>query len=151
MFLTYTRNCEQQHHIAVVKSPLKIPPRHNGVIPITIKGHNLKAPVGYFISNQHVNSGLDPNFHVIDGIYNSKGRSTLHLLVANYSNKHVTFSTEQCIGHIEPSIDHMPQTSIDSLTAQKMKDGHIQPDTFTPPLYTLLGDEEITQSTIGDI
>ena len=34
----------------------------------------------------------------------------------------------------------MPQTSINSLTTQKMTDEHIQPDTFTPPLHTLLGD-----------
>ena len=53
-FLTYNRNCEQHHNIVVVKSPLKIPPMHNGIIPVMIKGHNLKAPVGYFISNQHV-------------------------------------------------------------------------------------------------
>ena len=45
-FVTYTRNCEQQHNIAVVKSPLKIPLRHNGIIPFTIKGHNSKSPVG---------------------------------------------------------------------------------------------------------
>ena len=48
-FYTYTRNCEQPHNIAVVKSPLKIPPMYNSITPI--KGHNLKAPVGYFISN----------------------------------------------------------------------------------------------------
>ena len=36
-FLTYTRNCEQQHNNAVVKSPFKIPPRHNEIIPLTIK------------------------------------------------------------------------------------------------------------------
>ena len=52
LFLTYTRNCEQQHNIAVVKPPLKIPPKHNDIIPVTIKGHNLKAPVEFFISNQ---------------------------------------------------------------------------------------------------
>ena len=51
-FFTYTRNCEQQHNITVVKSSLKVPPRHNGIIWITITGNNLKAPVGYFISNQ---------------------------------------------------------------------------------------------------
>ena len=67
-----------------------------------------KAPMGYFISNQYVNKGLVPNIHVIDGIYNIKGRSTLHVLVANYSNKHVTFNKGQCIGHVEPPIDHMP-------------------------------------------
>ena len=112
--MTYTRNCEQQPNIAVVKSVLKIPPRHNDIIPITIKGHNLKAPVGYFISNQHINRGCDPNIHVIDGIYNIKGRSTLHVLVANYTNKYITFNKGQCIGHIGPAIDHMLQTSITS-------------------------------------
>ena len=46
-FFTYTRHCEQQHDITVMKSTLKIPTRHNGIIPFTIKGHNLKAPMGY--------------------------------------------------------------------------------------------------------
>ena len=82
-FLTYTRNCEQQHNIAVVKSPFKI--------PVTIKGHNLKTSVGYFISNQHINSILDPSIHVTDGIYNIKDRLTLHILVVNYTNKDITF------------------------------------------------------------
>ena len=59
------------------------------------------------------------------------------MLVANYSNKHVTFNNGQCIGHIEPSIDYISQTSINSLTTQKMIDEHVQPDTFTPPLHTL--------------
>ena len=139
LFLTYIRNCEQQHNIAVVNS-LKIQPRHNGIIPITIKGHDLKTPVVYFISNQLVNRGLDPTIHVIDGIYNIKGRSTLHILVANYTNKHVKFNKGQCIGHIKSSIDHMLKTSINSLTTQKMIEEHIQPDTFTPPLHTLPGD-----------
>ena len=50
------------------------------------------------------------------------------------------FNKRQCIGHTEPSIDHMLQTSINSLTTQKMIDEHIQPDSFTPPLHTLPGD-----------
>ena len=66
--------------------------------------------------------------------------STLPILVANYTNKHVTFNKGQCIGHTEPSIDHMSQTSINSLTTQKMIDEHVQPDTFTPPLHSLPGD-----------
>ena len=40
----------------------------------------------------------------------------------------------KCIGHIEPSIDHMLQTAINSHTTQKMIDKHVQSDTFTPPL-----------------
>ena len=34
----------------------------------------------------------------------------------------------------------MPQTSINSFTTQKMIDEHVQPDNFTPPLHTILGD-----------
>ena len=51
-FLTYTRNCEQKANVAVVKSALKIPSRHNGVIPIKIKGYAIKGHVAYFISDQ---------------------------------------------------------------------------------------------------
>ena len=61
---------------------------HNGIIAVTIRGHNLKAPVGYFISNQHINKRFDPNMHVIDGIYNIKDKLYLHILVANYTNCH---------------------------------------------------------------
>ena len=51
-----------------------------------------------------------------------------------------TFNKGQGIGHIEPLVDHMPQTSINSHTTQNMIDEHIQPCTFTPPLHTFLGD-----------
>ena len=57
---------------------------------------------------------------MIDRIYNIKVRSTLHILVANYRNEHVTFNKGQFIGYREPSIDHMLQTAINSLTTQKM-------------------------------
>ena len=123
--------------MAVVLSPLKIPPSHNGTIPVTIKGHNLQVPMGYSISNQHLNRKLDPNIHGRDSIYNIKDKCTLHILVANYTHKYVMFNKGKCIGHIEPCIDHMPQTAINSLTKQRMLDEHIQPDSFTPPLYTL--------------
>ena len=92
-FLTYIRNCEHQHNIPVVTPTLKIPPRHNGALPIKIKGHNLKYHITYFISNQHTNKGLDPNIHVIDEIYSISGRSTLHVLVANYK-KNMSHSTK---------------------------------------------------------
>ena len=68
-----------------------------------------------------------------------KDRSTLHFLVANYTNKHIIFNKGQCIGHIEPSMIHMLQTSINSLTTQKMLDKHIQSNNFTSSLRTLLG------------
>ena len=61
------------------------------------------------------NRKLDTNIHVFDGICNIKDKSTLHILVANYTHKHVTFNKGQCIGHIESSINHMPQTAVNSL------------------------------------
>ena len=50
-FLTYTRNCEQKENIAVIKSTLKILPRHSGIIPIKIRGHIIKGHMTYFISD----------------------------------------------------------------------------------------------------
>ena len=50
------------------------------------------------------------------------------------------FNKGQCIDHIQPSIDYIPQTIINSLTTQKMLDKCVQHDTFTPPLHTICGD-----------
>ena len=83
--------------------------------------HNLKDHAAYFISNQHTNKGLDQNIHVIDGIYNIKSRSALHVLVANYKQTY-HIQKGQCIGNMEPSIDHILQNSFNSITTQKMID-----------------------------
>ena len=58
-------------------------------------------------------------------------------MVANNTNKHITFNKGQCIGHIQPSIDKMSQTSVNSVTKQIMMDNQVQLDTLTPPLYKL--------------
>ena len=72
-FLTYTRNCEQETTIGIVKSTLKIPPRHNGAVLIKIKGHTIKAHMVYFISDQDSTKGKDPNISILNGIHNIKG------------------------------------------------------------------------------
>ena len=59
------------------------------------------------------------------------------LLITQINMSH--FNKGQYIGHIEPSIDHMLQTAINSLTTQKVIDENVQPDTFTPHLHTLPG------------
>ena len=46
-FLTYTRNCELQATIGIVKSTLKVLPRHNGIIPIKIKSHTIIGHMAY--------------------------------------------------------------------------------------------------------
>ena len=76
-FLTYTQNCEQKATIGIVKSSLKIPPRHNGVIPIKITGQAIKDHMAYFITDEYSTKGRDPNINIINGIHASKGK---HLL-----------------------------------------------------------------------
>ena len=56
-FLTYTRNCEQKATIGIVKSTLKIPPRHNGVVPIRITGQTMKEHMAYFITDEDSTKG----------------------------------------------------------------------------------------------
>ena len=65
-FLTYTRNCEQKATIGVVKSTLKIPPRHNGVVPIKITCHPIKEYMVYFITDEDSTKGRDPNINIIN-------------------------------------------------------------------------------------
>ena len=78
--------------------------------------------MAYFISNLHTKKRMDPNIHILNGIYNIKVKSTLYVMVANYTNKHTTFNKGQCIRHMELPIDNMPQTSVNSVTMQKMMD-----------------------------
>ena len=88
-FLTYTRNCKQKATIGIVKSTrnckqeatigivkltLKIPPWHNGVVPIKISGPIIEERVAYFITDDSTTKGRDPNINVINGIHKIKGK-----------------------------------------------------------------------------
>ena len=79
-FLTYTY-CEQKKNIAVVKSALKILLRHNGIVPMKIKGHVIKGHMDYFISDEDYRKGKDPNIHIIDGIHNIEGKTYVTVLI----------------------------------------------------------------------
>ena len=74
-FLTYTPNCEQKVTIGIVKSTLKIPPRHYGVIHIKIKDHPITGQTACFISDQESTKGKDPNINIVNGIHSIKGRT----------------------------------------------------------------------------
>ena len=65
----------------------------------------------------------------------SKENQYYMLLLQIITNKHVTFNKVQCIGHMEPPIDNISQTSVNSVITQKMMDKQVQLDTFKP-LYT---------------
>ena len=78
-FLTYTRNCEQKITIGVVKLTLKILPRYNGVVPIKITGQAIKEHMAYFITDEDLTKGKDPNINIINGIHSIKGKTSVNI------------------------------------------------------------------------
>ena len=126
--LTYMQNCEHKTTIVIVKSSLKILPRHNGVAPIKITGQVIKDHMAYFITDDN----------------STKGRKTsVNVLVSNYTNKHIKFNKGEYIGCLKPSItknmisDQPDAHSTNSVTLQKMMAEQEQLDTFNPPHHKL--------------
>ena len=78
-FLTYMQNCEQQATIGTVKSTLKIPLQHNGVVPIKITGPVIKEHMAYFITDEHSIKGRDPNINIINDIHKIKGKKSVNI------------------------------------------------------------------------
>ena len=91
-FLVYTHSCNGTATIGTVKSTLKILPRHNGVIPIKISGPIIKTHMAYFLTDDSTSKGKDPNIDISDGNHKIKGKTSVNILVSNYTNNdpHVT-------------------------------------------------------------
>ena len=108
-FLTYMQNCEQKVTIGLVKLSIKIPPRHNGVVPIRITGQTIKDHMAYFITDENSTKGKDTNINIISGIHCIRGRTSVNVLVSNYTNKHIKFNKGEYTGCLEPAItDSIP-------------------------------------------
>ena len=140
-FLLYTHFCDHTTTIGTVKSTLKIPPRHNGVIPIKISGPIIKTHMAYFLTDDSTPKGKDPNINITDGIHKIKGKTSVNILVSNYTNKHLPFHKEEYIGHLEPavldSIDQQETHQTNSVTLKKMMFETVTPDTFNLPYHEL--------------
>ena len=104
-FLTYNRNCKQKATTGIVKSMLKIPPRDNGIIPFMIKGHTITGHTAYFINYQDSTKGKDPNTNIVNDIHNINGKTSVNILVSNYSNKHITFNKGKDVGQLELTLE----------------------------------------------
>ena len=103
-FLVYTHYCDCTATIGTVKLTLMIPPRHNGVIPIKMSGPIIKTHMAYFLTDDGTPKGRDPNIDIINGIHKIKGKTSVNILVSNYTNKHLTFHKGEYIGHLEPAV-----------------------------------------------
>ena len=117
---------------------LKIPPQHNGVVLIKITGPGLKEHMAYFITNDNSTKRRDPNINIINGIYKIKGKTSVNILVSNYTNKHITFNKGDYIGCLEltiaedTTVDQSETHSAHCVTLQKMMATQVQPDIFDP-------------------
>ena len=140
-FLTFTHATTKKATIGTVKSPLKVPPRHNGVVPIRISGPLIITHAAHFVTDDSMPKGREPNINVIDGIHKIKDRSTVNILISNYTNKHLTFHKGEYIGHLElielDSTDQRETHQANSITLKKMMSETVTSDTFHPPLHKL--------------
>ena len=133
-FLVYTHSCNHAATIGTVKSTLKIPRRHNGVIPIKISRPVITPHMAYFLTDDTTPKGKDPNINIIDGIHKIKGKTSVNILVSNYTNKHLTFHKGEYNGHLKPAVldsaDQQDTHQTNSLTLKKMMSETVTPDTF---------------------
>ena len=143
-FLVYTHSDDHTAMIGTVKSTFRIPPRHNGVIPIKVSGPIIEASMAYFLMDDNTPKGKDPNITIINGIHKIKGKTSVNILVSNYTNKHLTFHKGEYIGHLEPAVlDTTGQSKVhqtNSMTLQKMMSETVTPDPFNPPCHELSTD-----------
>ena len=135
-FLVYAHTCDHKATIGTVKSTLKIPPRHNGVVPIKISGPIIETHMAYFLTDDSTPKGKDPNINLISGIHKIKGKTSVNVLVSNYTNKHLTFHKREYIGHLELAVmdnntlDQQETHQTNSVTLKKMMSETVTPDTF---------------------
>ena len=73
------------------------------MVPIKISGPLITTQMAYFLTDDSTPKGGDPNINIIDGIHKLKGRTSVNILVSNYTNKHLTFHKGEYIGHLKPA------------------------------------------------
>ena len=99
--------------------------------------------MAYFITDDNTSKGKDPNINIISGIHKIKGKTSVNVLVSNYTNKHPMFHKGEYVRHLEPAV--MDDTTIDqkethqanSVTLKKMMTETVTPDTFNSPHHEL--------------
>ena len=142
-FLVYTNNCDQKATKGTVKLTLKIPPQHNGVMPIKISGLIIEEQMAYFIMDDNTSKGRDPNINIISGIHKIKGRTSVNVHVSNYTNKYLTFHMGEYVRHLEPAViddsttEQRETHQTNSVMLKKMMAEKVTPDIFNPPQHEL--------------
>ena len=147
-FLTYMWNCEQKATIGTIKFTIIIPPWHNGIVSIKMNGPIIKEQLAHFLTDDKTTKGRNPYIHMINRIHKIKCRASVPILVSNYTNKHITFTKGEYVGHFEPTTiedatidekeasstysDETDALSTNSIALKKMLVEQVHPDTFEP-------------------
>ena len=93
--------------------------------------------MAFFITNDNSTKEREPSINMINGIHNIKGKTSVNILVSNYTNKHITFNKGGYIGCLEPTItdntttDQAETSSANSVTLQKMMAEQVGTDILT--------------------
>ena len=99
--------------------------------------------MAYFITDDNTSKGKDPNINIISSIHKIKGRTSVNILVSNYTNKHLTFHKGEYVRHLEPAviddttIEQKETHQTNSVTLKKMMAETVTPDIFNPPCHEL--------------
>ena len=97
--------------------------------------------MAYFLTDDSTPKGKDPKFNIISGIHKIKGKTSVNILVSNYTNKHLTFHKGEYIGHLEPAVmdtaDQQETQQTNGVTLKKMMSETVTPDTFNLPCHEL--------------
>ena len=109
-----------------------------GVVPIKIIGPLITTHTAHFVTDDSTPKGRDPNINIIDGIHKIKDRSTVNILISNYTNKHLTFHKGKYIGHLELiELDSTDRGETHQATLKKMMSETVMSDTFDLPQHKL--------------
>ena len=106
-------------------------------------GPIIEEHMAYFIMDDNTSNGRDLNVNIISSIHKIKGRTSVNILVSDYTNKHLTFHKGEYVRHLEPdviddtTIEQRETHQANSVTLKKMMVETVTPDTFNPPYYEL--------------
>ena len=110
---------------------------------IKITGPIIETHMAYFLTDDSTPKGKDPNINIISGIHKIKGKTSVNVLVSNYTNKHLTFHKGEYIGHLEPAVmdnntvDQQETHQTNNVTLKKMMAETVMPDTFNAQCHEL--------------
>ena len=97
--------------------------------------------MAYFLTDDSTPKGKNPNINIISGIHTIKGKTSVNILVSNYTNKHLTFHKGEYIQYLEPAVmdtaDQQETHQTNSVILKKMMFETVSPDTFNLPHHEL--------------